>query len=75
MINKIKEEPEDLRDKVDAHLKKYPSSPNRKTLLCMHSFFVSHSSVDDLYARCARTIINERIEDDIKSSELLNQRG
>ena len=67
MINEIKETGEDLQDKVTRHLKAHPESANKPTLLKMHSFFASHSSVDDLYARCARTVINERIAEDVNA--------
>lgn len=62
-------EPQELQKRIKEHLEKHPRSENKPALLKMHTFFASHSSIDDLYARCARTVTKERIAEDEQSGD------
>ena len=57
------------QEKVTKHLQQNPESKNRETLISMYSFFATHSSMDSVYARCAQTIVTDRIKKDTAKSE------
>ena len=61
---------DELKERVMTHLRENPNSSNRQSLLGMHSFFTSNqprmTCFDNVYARCARSIIYDRIDADEK---------
>jgi len=76
MKEKKKETCQELCLRIANHLESHPNSRNKSPLLRMHSFFYSQPDMeypDNLYARCASTVVNERIAEDIKAEVLNNQ--